>query len=713
MDISPNLVALGIEDLGNLTLKELENKLNNVSPEQIYRPQVLETLMGWLHEQIKEDTIMQQKSLLPDFMNLLTMQNRLPVVPFNESEVGQIFKEWQIKDAVENPANRRRYLIAHSEIQRLFQEDGSGSDQENRRFSLKSPSQSQHEGLSALPNEDFGTGVLADIGNKTSKHTNLAGGKRNKTGANEIPLGKRKSLRGIAEQEAIKFDEYGKSLAVPPVPDTIPTTQKKGLPLRDSDSAGATTIGETDALDVTAESMPQSLEMGKPSASSRKHFHGRKHQSSTGGFDFSRPTPPGYVCKRCGRPGKDTGFSSAQQTWTRNGTNLLRLIIDVSLTKQRQRVSTQPSTPTQDDARSYRDRRSPSPYQRRRSRSPVVHRPHKGHDIYRPDVSPRPQYEDSDRRSRHYVDRTSVSPWSARERMTRELQRRGESPRRHAPDKYRPRGRSASPPRSHRDRTAPTQIRSVLRGDPTEARNREREGRLAYDDDVFMDSDPATLTPEWFESPKQQAIGPAGRSDKVTKYMSSTPDETPEQMEQAKRETSQFLELLGVEILTNESSIDHSLESVVMMDIDDDAMVSDSHMSVDTTTGEEDYCKIAAEEGPPAYLERGGVLFQTVLAPRFSPNVVEMFRGRGNPVIHPKSNRKTAEEIWREVSEKNSLENPCITWDRSSSSSNATAEQVAYSGSQEVRPSQSVFRAVSPSGINLRRLNLEPKRVVR
>ncbi|KAI1081830.1 hypothetical protein F5B20DRAFT_579154 [Whalleya microplaca] len=305
MDIGLSLAALRIEGLGNLTLKELKAKLNDVSARKLTRPQILETLMRWLHEQIKKDAVMQEKSLLPDFMDLLMTRSNLELdKPFNEKEICQVFKEWQIKDAAENPANRRRYLMAHSEIQHFFQRARYGSNTENNILSLQPSSQSLHEDSSALWNEGFGTEVLADTSNRTSDRVNFATEQKQKTGANEIPLGKRKPLRAIAEQEDIKVeDDEMQGLTVP---DTIPAKQKKGFLPQETLTVGEINIGEDTKSDVTVGRMPKNPDMGKTFDAGRRHFHGWKHQSTKSGFDFSRPTPPLYVCKRCGKPGKAT-----------------------------------------------------------------------------------------------------------------------------------------------------------------------------------------------------------------------------------------------------------------------------------------------------------------------------------------------------------------------------------------------------------------------
>ncbi|KAI1770720.1 hypothetical protein F4818DRAFT_251474 [Hypoxylon cercidicola] len=102
MDLRPTLEALGVDSLANLTLEELEGRIQAVGPSKYH---TLQTCMGWLNEHTKND--IQQD--LSHFVWMLLQQ-------FGESEIKAVFEKWQKKDAEENPTNRRRYLLVKDEI---------------------------------------------------------------------------------------------------------------------------------------------------------------------------------------------------------------------------------------------------------------------------------------------------------------------------------------------------------------------------------------------------------------------------------------------------------------------------------------------------------------------------------------------------------------------------------------------------------------------
>ncbi|KAI1081831.1 hypothetical protein F5B20DRAFT_58965 [Whalleya microplaca] len=226
-----------------------------------------------------------------------------------------------------------------------------------------------------------------------------------------------------------------------------------------------------------------------------------------------------------------------------------------------------------------------------------------------------------------------------------------------------------------------------------------------------MDTDPSPQTPQLPGSPKQQAAGPDDRGDEVMKDASPIPNDTPEDLEQTKIEADRFLEALGIELL-EEFSADPSLGSGVTMDANDNAIISDNQMSVDEATSGDHDGEFFAEGSRKYYLGPDGNLYQPVLAPQFSPNVVRMFSNRVNPVIHTKANRKTAGQMWKPFLEKKNLEGSSVTQNYSSDDSQRDAphgavEGVPDSGSEEARPLGSGLAARVPDDeINLRRLSL-------
>ncbi|KAL7627827.1 hypothetical protein AAE478_002022 [Parahypoxylon ruwenzoriense] len=619
MDLHPSLDALGIEDLDGLTSKELEDKIHCANPDKLPRYAVLQLLMGWLHEQIRKD--IHEKSLLSDFVGLLLNGDKVQREPFDESEVDKAFKEWQIKNAAEYTANQRIYQMVELEIHELFRQAKRGLDPQHDSPSLELPSPVEEEGEDPLAplDQPIDAHGLRDASKIEWRSLRLLGG-RQKTGANEVPLGKPKRVRGIDKPEATEIkDENDEGASTKRLAkDAIPIEQTMKLNLRDYDSAETPEAVVKDSPDKIPISM------------------------------FSHSPPKGYVCKRCDRPGHWIQLcpTNLDPSWDKPPAPNYRCEIcgakgehfatlcpqnkkEVSLTRQRQRAAGRSRTPTRDDGRHYRGRRSPL---RRRSRSPVIRSRRKGYDIYRPDDSWRDWNEDFGWRSRSPVDRDDVSPWTTRERLTREWQHFRESPPRYAPDKYRPRGGSPTPPHRHRHRARDIQ-RSPdplprLRG----VEDRAREGRLAYDDDVYMDSDHSPQTPKQRAPTKVRKANEDDNQDEVMEDVSPDVDDTPEEVERAKREANEFLSALAIELFSDRTRSRSTGESVVT---NGGVGESDDEMSVDECNdGISDTAK--DNSSSPQIPDR------VVREPRFQPEVVSLFRNYPNPIVNSRTSRKSA-----------------------------------------------------------------------
>lgn len=82
--------------------------------------------MRWLNEHIKQDTITQNEEDLSIFVGMLHNRNcqymahyiQLPV--FTLEQVDEAFRGWLKKDAVDDPAYTRRYLITQQDVHRMF-----------------------------------------------------------------------------------------------------------------------------------------------------------------------------------------------------------------------------------------------------------------------------------------------------------------------------------------------------------------------------------------------------------------------------------------------------------------------------------------------------------------------------------------------------------------------------------------------------------------
>ncbi|RYP90861.1 hypothetical protein DL770_002999 [Monosporascus sp. CRB-9-2] len=206
MDLRDSLLMLAIERLEEISLDELATKINTAFPDKVEKSQALHLLMRWLHEQIKRDNIIDQGSLLPDFVSLLTC-GTLQVGIFRKEEVDQAFEEWQRKDAEENPANRRRYLMAQAEIQHLFEQTKSGGfvTLETTSRPQESPRQHMHKSRAALLQKPPVQSPLGDITNK-ERESEIGWGER-QTGSNVIPLGQRSAPSASSKREIIEIED--------------------------------------------------------------------------------------------------------------------------------------------------------------------------------------------------------------------------------------------------------------------------------------------------------------------------------------------------------------------------------------------------------------------------------------------------------------------------------------------------------------------------
>ncbi|RYP22491.1 hypothetical protein DL767_009025 [Monosporascus sp. MG133] len=307
MDLRNSLSVLAIERLEEISLDELATKINTAFPDKVGKSQALHLLMGWLHEQIKRDKIVEQWSLLPDFVSLFTC-GTLQVGFFRKEEVDQAFEEWQRKDAEENPANRRRYLMAQAEIQHLFEQTKSGGFVTLKTTSRpqESPRQHMHKSRAALLERPPVQSPLEDITNK-ERESEIGWGER-QTGSNVIPLGQRSAPSASSKREIIEIedDEEEHLHTLPIYSRGNPSAYRPEATdaLLDPDADEVTITHEAILLD-SPEGMPRASDTSNASSSSRMKHNPKEYYARFGGPpNFSVPPPASYVCKRCDKPGK-------------------------------------------------------------------------------------------------------------------------------------------------------------------------------------------------------------------------------------------------------------------------------------------------------------------------------------------------------------------------------------------------------------------------
>ncbi|KAI1103991.1 hypothetical protein F4804DRAFT_332801 [Jackrogersella minutella] len=628
MDLIPNLKALGLYDLADITLEDLENKIDHVQHGRLSRQQVLQTLMGWLHERITRD--IQQKSLLSDFVNLLLTRGKLQQAPFSESEVEAAFEEWQTKDAAENPANRRRYQMILLDIRELL-ENGMISLNSEDDASPKLSSPSQNQAFSTFLDKPINPHTISKTNNWESNHPRVIGGKQ-KTGANIIPLGQRKASRsninGIHYNIYKAMEENNKRYLTKTATNEVPPVER----------TANSVVGKIASKDITPTKANKSIFLDlSPKALEQ----------------FSRPPPLSYVCNRCEEPGHWIQLcpTNLDPSWDRPpppdyrcelclkwGEHFATLCPmntkSVSLTKQRQRhearLKAEPGTPTRDKNINYRDRGRLTPLSRRRSRSPINHPRQTRHDIYRPDDSPRGN-NDFGVRQRSSGNR-DISPWTARERVTGKLQRMEDHNREYNSDSHRRRERSATPPRKH-------PYRRARGGPPPEERLRpyrdlkmtqkETDGRLSYDNDVFMSFDASSATPKESTLSKPKAMD---TKDRVMTDAPMVAKDMSEEIEQAQEEAERFLDALAAEYPFNKAPIQSNKPGPVR------TVYSGDKMDID-------------DENAESGASKNNLTPSKTADPRaeWSPELKALFKNLEDPIVKKRSKRKTAAEMFNEA----------------------------------------------------------------
>ncbi|RYP71528.1 hypothetical protein DL769_004682 [Monosporascus sp. CRB-8-3] len=650
MDLRNSLLVTAIERLEEISLDELAIKINTAFPDKIGKSQALHLLMGWLHEQIKRDKIIEQGSLLPNFVSLL-MCGTLQTGSFRKEEVDQAFEEWQGKDAEENPANRRRYLMAQAEIQQLFEDAKRGGfiTLKTTSHPQESPRQHMHKSRAALLQKPPIQSPLGDITNKERESRTPGWGER-QTGSNVIPLGQRSAPNASSKREIIEIEDDEEE------PLHTLSIHSRGNPsahqseatdtLLDSDADEVTITHEAILLD-SPEGMPRTSDASNASSSSRMKHNPKEYYARFGRPpNFSVPPPANYVCKRCDKPGHWIQLcpTNLDPRWDKPPAPDYRCEIclevgkhfatlcplnkkKVSLTKQRERAGIKARSPTQGESHRYRGRRSPSfPYERSRSRSPTCPPRHNGYDAYRPGSS-------------------------AQVRMRAGRYTREDTPNSQGAGECNTRGRKAVPSRNLDNGSS---AKAKHRNEPRPKRN---EGRLSYDDDVFIDPQRALQTPKAKSAAKQQTSGQTESKDEVAKDTKSEAVITSEDAKKAEEEAEKFLQVMELEIGSVKTAVKDAKRGTASDQTDTRVPAhdgADDNLGINEEACEEDDRNAsAAEDDPTIFQAPDGIRYRLVRESRFRPEVVALFKGRANPIVHSMANRRTARQVWEEADRKN------------------------------------------------------------
>ncbi|KAI2624824.1 hypothetical protein GGS21DRAFT_319776 [Xylaria nigripes] len=500
MNVDKILQSPGIGCFQDVSLKDLEAKIKGVS-----RSEAFTTLMTWLNEQIKQDIITQDEVLLEGFVRLLHNHSHAEMGSLHLTQVNEALKGWLEKDAIENPAYRRRYLIMQKDINDLLAKErnfpknwdasSSPSHQRKQREESSSAPSFKQEADDSEARKGVKLGNI-DIALENLSLTPLP----SPTGGNVIGLDSGKS---------------GKSVHLM-IPNQALLRQSNN-----TDLDGVITTRET----ITIDSSPDVNKVHIPTQGDPRV---RKYGTRNDATDLPDLPPEKYICRRCRKPGHwmqlcpkflDPYYDQKPERdyecrhcgrrgdhyailcprhpredvlKRRNlaiadsrGSGEPRLSKGDSTRRYRGGESSNPSSQSHSESRRlqgrppYRERTNLySSRSRSRSRSPIFYRdrstipsPRNRIDEYRP-------WPQSNKES-------DVSPYTARSRLTRELRMSSDATRGRSPsydDPYRfdnirrnSAHRNLSPfvdkeQRPHRD------LDKVIRT--------SNEGRLSFDDDI-------------------------------------------------------------------------------------------------------------------------------------------------------------------------------------------------------------------------------------
>ncbi|KAI3332021.1 hypothetical protein HD806DRAFT_177855 [Xylariaceae sp. AK1471] len=285
LDNSPE--APGTESLKGVPLKELQSKIDKIIIANMSRSEVFNALMLWFNEQIKQDIITQQESLLEEFLELLLMRNHAEIEPFSLAEINEVFNEWLEKDAIETPTYRRRYLITQQDVHRLF---AKGRRLSQNLYAL-SPFDRQRR-----QQEDHSSALSCKQEDKDVRAKKEATNKLQETDHNKA-LSDTQHPISPKDTKVIEIDDDDLNQSNGPT--TTDARQSNRAYFQDAPPDEVIITRET----IVLNSSPDTRMSHTPT---RKNRAAHKYKAHSDAPDFSTPPPRSYICKRCHEPGRTT-----------------------------------------------------------------------------------------------------------------------------------------------------------------------------------------------------------------------------------------------------------------------------------------------------------------------------------------------------------------------------------------------------------------------
>ncbi|KAI0406071.1 hypothetical protein F4802DRAFT_115988 [Xylaria palmicola] len=644
---------LDIEALQNMSLEELKDTVRDSVVANGSRAEIFSVLMGWLNEQIKQDIVTQKQHILEEFVDLLQMNHHRDITSFSVPEVDEVFNEWLEKDAMQNPAYRRRYLITQQDIHILFdKETPSFQDHQTSLAESQCVRQGKHSpgrlpkqedndddkmsvengSANAQQETDHSISPSADQHSASSKRTRLAG-------INKPDQPSRHTPTGMVRPQHLDKTHYNES----------DTGNLRGR-----------------REDISADSSPDWGILPIPTKTGRRGFQCREN---------GEPVPRSYICRRCHEPGHwiqhcptnlDPRYDQAPDPGYRcnfcgqQGDHFATLCsknpYEGSLAKQRRNARAKARkhrSPTRSGRRHRLDQGSPvtCPWDRHRSRSPE----HRSRSRYRPhspkyrhisrsriDIhNPRARYED-DRRHPEESDESDESRYTIRTRLPRGLARNPdhtegvESPSWSWDDPpHLERQHITSPPLKRPGSPPASRLRKRRRG-LDKLSKRSEEGRLAYDDEKDAPIEPSPVLCSHTDGPSRRIVTGLTGEEGVTGSDSSSVPVTLDDLHDIENKAEQFLRALAAEF-----SLAGAVVAQPVAEDTDEMLGADSSP---TSSAGDDALGAALEE--LVLQATPSPKYHVVHCPQFSPEVVSLFRSREIPIINRGTPRKTACHFW-------------------------------------------------------------------
>ncbi|CAJ2514191.1 Uu.00g023100.m01.CDS01 [Anthostomella pinea] len=127
-------------------------------------------------------------------------------------------------------------------------------------------------------------------------------------------------------------------------------------------------------------------------------------------------------------------------------------------------------------------------------------------------------------------------------------------------------------------------------------------------------------------------------------------ENTPDDIEKARRAADAFLEELAAEIMSACAVAEGGEQSAALKIIegDDEMLVSEGQVNVDDSGTEDSDSDLVPQPDPAIVQKPDGTLLRLVREPQFGPVVVSLFKYRENAIVNHRANRKTTSQLMRE-----------------------------------------------------------------